>query len=390
LSGIAMQSLFAAASPADGFPAPRFTRGLDDDAIYVFSSGSTGESKIIRQTEGMLLTNVEALIRHHGLREKRKVIATPLPLFHVNALEFALFTSLLAGGELILFEHFDPDKLLTILQTRKIAIASLIPPMLRLLIERSKKGNFSFENLGYAVSAATALPKTVAKDFTERTGKRILQGYGLSEAVNFSCLTPTNLSDESYAKLMFDEKYCTIGTALWGNEVEILNSDGKPCPEREAGEIAIRGWNVMPGYLGDQDPRAQFRHGYLHTGDLGYWIELGGKKYYFISGRTKDCIKRAGETIPLRDIDDFVAGLRIAGLDAIAVPYPHVLMGEDFGLLCRPSQSSPADWQDALTLAFKNGFSQAMRPKSYQVTEEMIRTESGKPLRWKFSARFAP
>lgn len=385
---VSAAQIFSAGISESANSAPRFHRAIDEDAIYIFTSGSTGQAKVVRQSEAMILCNVEALIRHHRLGPG-VTVATPLPLFHVNALEFSLLGSLMSGAHLFLFDAFNPRACLELIARQNINIFSLIPPMIRVLMDCAKSLDQKpdFSRLGYVVSAATALPKDLLHSFLEWSGVRIIQGYGLSEAVNFSCLTPVDLSEAEYRKIMFDRPHPTIGVEVWGNEVEVLPVDGTPSRALATGEICIRGWNVMPGYLGAEQNQP-FADGFLRTGDLGYYVIENGKRFFFISGRIKDCIKRAGETIPLREIDDFIVSLQIPGLDAIAVPFDHSLMGEEVALVCMVEKSVPADWKTRLSQSLERELSVAFRPKVIAVTDSPIRTASGKPLRRNFTELF--
>jgi len=109
----------------------------------------------------------------------------------------------------------------------------------------------------------------------------VIQGYGLSEAVNFSCLMPTNLNAEEYSHWMMDFPWPSIGTALRGNTVLVLNQSGEPTGEGEIGEIAIQGKTLMRGYRAnhsnnempaDNDGFEQsFLGNLLRTGDLGFF-----------------------------------------------------------------------------------------------------------------------
>ena len=364
-----------AAAPAD---TPDRTR---EDRVYIFTSGSTGESKIVRQTEAMILSNVEALLRHHDIRPGM-VIATPLPLFHVNALEFSLLCSVLSGAHLILFDGFSPAQWATLLVKQRVDIASLIPPMIGILTETFTRENLR-PDIGYVVSAATALPQSVAREFYDRFGIRINQGYGLSEAVNFSCVMPIGISAADYEQIMFSDRFPSIGIPIWGNSVQVL-ANGRECGEREVGEIHIRGLNVMPGYLNAKEQTA-----HLNTGDLGYFVCHKGDRYFYISGRAKDCIKRFGETVPLREVDDAAVFARIAGLDCISVPFANDHTGEEVGMVCQTRGEVDPFWRQKLLDCLSQNLSVAMRPKLLLVTDNEIRTASGKPIRWKFIPRFA-
>lgn len=352
--------------------------------VLIFTSGSTGASKVVEQMESGILSNVDALISRHGLQEPA-CVATPLPLFHVNALEFAFLSTLLSGSTFVLFEKFKLGQLLSVVQDEAVNILSIIPPMVRVLCQRKREvlaANLS--NLRYVVTAAAPLSPALCREFLETFPFRLLQGYGLSEAVNFSALMPRDLSPEDYARWMSSFERPSIGTAIEGNELFVLDDNCRELGPRELGEIAVRGFNVMRGYRHDE--RAEcFRGGYLHTGDLGHFEEgAGGERFFFVSGRLKETIKRYGETVSLVEMDEILGQWGEA--EAIAVPFEHELAGEELGVvLSVPSESG------ALLLSLKEYLEKlpaVVRPSVILCTGQALRTPSGKPTRWIFKPAF--
>ncbi|MBL7687707.1 MAG: acyl--CoA ligase [Bdellovibrionaceae bacterium] len=351
-------------------------KDLNSDFIYVMTSGSTGHSKIVRQRQSGVLSNISGLIDHHRLYDGA-TIGTCLPIFHVNALEFSVMCSFFSGNKLVLWRELSITSLAEQIVADGVQIYSATPELLRVVFHRANRST-RWTGLRYFVSAASALSTDVVGEGLKRTGVPIIQGYGLSEAVNFSTTLPVDLPSEAYRKLMIEVPYPSIGTEIWGNEVSIRNEQGDELGENEVGEICVRGFNVMSGYVGHKSPDQ-----FMRTGDVGYFKSFEGKKFFFISGRIKDVAKRYGETVPLRDIDDFLLATGIDGFDCIAVAFPNCNTGEEIGLVCRTAGVS-GDWRCLLekrielTPVYK-------RPKAILIENvRPIRTASGKPLRWKF------
>ncbi|MBK7891877.1 MAG: acyl--CoA ligase [Bdellovibrionales bacterium] len=361
-------------------------RDPDMPFILIFTSGTTGYSKIVQQTERGVLTNVDDLIRHHQLSPRDR-ICTPLPVFHVNALEFSFFCSLLSGAGLVLFEHFDLLRILKVLQREKITILSLIPQMVHLLAQESERFKASAgESFRYVVTAAAPLPPALARDWILKFGDqvRILQGYGLSEAVNFSATMPTNLSFEVYRKLLLDFQRPSIGVELEGNDILVVDEQGRLCGAEQIGEVCIRGANVMLGYRGhgDQQP---FSGEMLHTGDTGFYTDLeDGRRCFFITGRKKDVIKTLGETISLVEIDDVLIELSPT-TQAIAVGFPNDFEGEAIGVVVKNSPTANVDDVKRLLTERLPAF---MWPRRIFKTDQDVKTASGKSCRWKFKELF--
>lgn len=362
-------------------------RSSDEPMILIFTSGSTGYSKIVMQPEMAVLSNVDALIELHGFDQARKVIATPLPVFHVNALEFSFFCSLFSGQRLVVFERFQFFQVLESLEHDKVQIFSAIPSVLKTFADLPAKVRTAGSHLQYCVTAAASLSPDLARLLAESFPFKIIQGYGLSEAVNFSLKIPPVMAKEKVDFWLTNWDRPSAGTPLRGNDVFILRPDGSLATEGEVGEICIRGHNVMIGYK-DQNPETTFAGGYLHTGDLGFFhfCKDTGRPYFFISSRIKDVIKRFGQTVSMVEIDEILQKACPAGTTAISVPFPNKYSGEELGVVCNTPES------DEVLEKIRDHLIQALpaylRPRAIARSEQKLTTESGKPRRWVFIPLF--
>lgn len=368
------------------FRAPLPPRDPDSPFILIFTSGTTGYSKVVQQTERGVLSNVDDLIRHHRLSPRDR-ICTPLPVFHVNALEFSFFCSLLSGAGFVLFEQFDLLRIFKVLRRETVTILSVIPQMAHLLVQESERFKACVgESFRYVLTAAAPLPPSLARDWVQKFADqvRILQGYGLSEAVNFSATMPTNLSFDLYRRLLLDFQRPSIGVALDGNDILVVDEQGQHCVAEQIGEICIRGTNVMLGYRGQEDQQP-FAGEMLHTGDTGFYADLeDGRRCFFITGRKKDVIKTLGETISLVEIDDVLLELS-PGTQAIAVGFQNVYEGEAVGVVVK---NSPTARIDDVRRVLSERLPASMWPRRIFKTDQDVKTASGKSCRWKFQELF--
>ena len=351
--------------------------------IYIFTSGSTGYSKIVEQTETGILSNVDALIELHGLLQK-KTIATPLPIFHVNALEFSFFCSLLGGQKLIVYEGFHFFQMLESLEKDQVRILSVVPHILKSLCDLAPKILEKKLSLDYCVSAASSLSPELAKKLCQTFSFKIIQGYGLSEAVNFSTKIPPSLPKERVDHWLCDFARPSIGTPLRGNDVFVLDNTGAFAGENIEGEICVRGFNVMKSYK-DQKDGSVFAYDYLHTGDRGFFrkCERTGLSFFFVSGRQKDVIKRFGQTVSLVEIDDQLLKWSPPGVTAIAISFENASAGEELAVAVQ----GPADLE-SLKEYLEKTLPPFMRPRIVKAVSKNLRTDSGKPQRWSFSDLF--
>ncbi len=353
-------------------------------AVRVFTSGTTGYSKIVEQTESGILANVEAVVEHHRLFAPT-VIGTPLPVFHVNALEFSFLGALFSGNKLVLFSEFQPDRMLATAAEEKVNILSVVPHILRALQSRNLWDQHDLSSLRYFLTAAAPLSIELARALSSNVRVPLVQGYGLSEAVNFSTTMPIDLPEQELRHWLTAHERPSIGVPLKGNEISIVSATGEVLGEGEKGEICISGYGLMDGYK-DTDNSSVFRGGVLHTGDLGFfrYDTARENKYFFICGRIKDTIKRYGQTVSLAEVDDILSQIDSA---CISVGFHHETSGEELAAVVRRPWSRGS--MDHLVEEINKNFSENIRPKILLFTEDEVRTPSGKSLRWKFTPLLA-
>lgn len=304
--------------PAPPAPAAR----PDDVAVVVFTSGSTGLPRAVAQSHYSIAVNCAAVAAHHGLTSGRRLLAC-LPLFHVNALEFTGFAAMVSGCSVFLLGGFDPLSYPRSLAASRAEIASVVPSILTALTA-GRHAERPATELRYFVSAAAPLAAETVRRAGERLNARVVQGYGLSEAANFSCLMPVDLDRAAYARLMTEAEIPAVGHAVAGNEVDVVRDDDSSADDGEVGEVVIRGHNVMDGYLGDVEAtEAAFRGGWLRTGDLGRKVRDSavGSPVFVITGRAKHVVKVGGHAVGLEEVERALLAVDgIVGVAACAVP----------------------------------------------------------------------
>ncbi|MFD0385638.1 class I adenylate-forming enzyme family protein [Streptomyces stramineus] len=279
----------------------------------MFTSGSTGPQKGVMLGRRAVLGNAAKTAALHGLTPERPH-GTCLPLYHCNALVMSLLGTHLTGTPLTLQAAFDPAGYFAALDATGARTASIVPALLSDLLETGPDWP---DGLEYLITAAAPLTSDLARRFHRRYGPRLRQGYGLTEAVNFSFTMPA-LDDAA-----FRDQYLAhtppVGAPLPDTELRL-----------ESGEVWIRTPDLMTGYWQDSRTTAATvtEDGWLRTGDLG---ELRDG-LLVLRGRAGERINRGGEKhYPL----DLEHGWREAGLSgrfaAVAVDEP--TLGQDIGLV---------------------------------------------------------
>src|SRR5262249_47574677 len=187
----------------------------------------------------------------------------------------------------------------------------------------------AFPALRYFVSAAAPLHTTTAQAVFDRFGKHVVQGYGLSECMNFATTMPVDLGDDDYRALMLQSTTPPAGHALSGCEVAVGGGEGAMVGAGTAGEVCVRGHSLMSGFLGNPRATAEaLRDGWLRTGDLGRWDPgPDGRPLVTITGQLKHIAKCGGIGVALEEVERAVRRSP-AVREACCVSRPHRALGE--------------------------------------------------------------
>jgi long-chain acyl-CoA synthetase len=304
-------------------------RSGDDDAVILYTSGTTGRPK------GAELTH-ENLMRNAGLTAATLLNASPddvvmgcLPLFHVFGLTCGLNATIMGGGTLTLLPRFDPAKALEIIGRDRVTIFEGVPTMYAAMLHHPDHAGADTSSLRTCISGGSAMPVEIMRGFEQAFGCEILEGYGLSE-------TSPVASFNHPGRV---RKPGSIGTPVEGVEMRVVDADGRELPAGEPGEIAIRGHNVMKGYWGKPEATAEaIRDGWFLTGDLATVDDDG---YYRIVGRKKDLIIRGGYNVYPREIEE-VLHEHPAVAEVAVIGIPHTELGEEVGaaVVLKPGASA--------------------------------------------------
>jgi long-chain acyl-CoA synthetase len=328
-------------------------------AFIIFTSGSTGEPKGVMLGRGSVAGNAAKTARLLGFA-RGSGHATCLPLYHVNALVMSLVGTRMTGARLSICERFQPDRYFQQIRESGARTASVVPALLHAIVGARPPWP---ESLDFLITAAAPLSSRLADQFYRAYGPGLRQGYGLSEAVNFSFMMPALDRDD------FREQYIRNVPAV-----------GLPLPETrfrlEDGEIFLHSPDVMAGYWEDPAATAQTlgADGWLRTGDLG---ELRDG-FLVLRGRRQEIINCGGEKCYPLDVEQ---QWRAAGMTGgfAAVPIPVADLGHDVGLVAESDG-----------LASVRRFHAARVPQPIAArTDGFLVTATGKPRRAEMGRRLA-
>jgi acyl-CoA synthetase (AMP-forming)/AMP-acid ligase II len=239
-----------------------------------------------------------------------------LPLFHVNGIVVGTLSPLLAGGRATVAGRFNAATFFDRIEQSRPTYFAAVPTIYTMLCGLPAAVRPDTSSVRFAVCGAAPASVELLEQFESRYGIPIVEGYGLSEG---SCASTAN-------PVSGKRKAATVGLPLPGQIVRIVDPAGKLVPDGEAGEVVIKGPNVMRGYLNRPDETAKtIVDGWLHTGDVGRFDEDG---YLVLVDRAKDMIIRGGENIYPREIEAVVHQLpQIA--EAAVVGRANAIYGEE-------------------------------------------------------------
>ena len=260
------------------------TDPLDDDALLVYTSGTTGLAKGAVLTQRALLCNAMNSIHAHDLTSTDRVLMA-LPMFHVGGLNIMLTPALFVGASVNILARFEPGLFLDQITAWRPTLSLLVPATINALASHSKWPNTNFASLRLINTGSSIVPKALLQMWLDR-GVPAAQVYGSTETAPIAIY------------LRAEDTQIKIGSAglpAMHSEARVINSRGAHCQPNEVGEIQVRGDHVMRCYWNNpQATQESFDGAWFKTGDLAYADSDG---YYWVVGRSKDMIIAGGENI---------------------------------------------------------------------------------------------
>lgn len=361
---------------------------LDDEALIVYTSGTTGKPKGVVLKQYNLLVDAKAIADWHKMDDSQRMMCV-LPIHHVNGTVVTLLTPLYFGGTTVLNRKFRTTEFFPRIAKEKVNVVSVVPTLLQFLL----KGNVAISTLDlshfrHIICGAGPLTVQLGKEFEEKFGIPIMHGYGLSETTCYSCFLPVDLPEDEHRHWMQDYGYPSIGVPIPTNEMDIHDPDGNSLEPGEHGEIVIRGHNVMKHYFNNPEANAEtFKHGWFRSGDEGFYeVDDQGRKFFFITGRIKELIIRGGVNIAPLEIDEVL--MHIDGVKAgIAVGFENDWYGEEVGAYIQPDDGKQLT-EDRILQTCASELPFHKRPKVVVFGDQMPVTSTGKYQRYKVAHLF--
>lgn len=345
----------------------------DDTCAILYTSGTTGQPKGAELTHLNLWSNVITTYSIHlpvldFTDGRQKTCLITLPLFHTTGQTVQMNTNLYGGSRVVLLPRFDPKATLDAMVREKVNFWVGVPTMYWALLKYIDENEYDIgpitENMKVCTSGGAPMPVEVMKQFQERFGVRVLEGYGLSET---SPLATFNHFEKP-------SRPGSVGQPIFGVDVRCFDENDNEVARGERGEVVIRGTNVMKGYYKRPEATVEaFRNGWFHTGDIGVMDDEG---YLSIVDRKKDMILRGGYNIYPRELEEVIMTHPAVSLCAV-IGVPCERLGEEvkaFLVIKQGHELTPEDF----TNWCKQQFAANKYPRHIEFRDELPVGGTGK------------
>jgi long-chain acyl-CoA synthetase len=280
----------------NGTASPVVIEPEHDVAVLQYTGGTTGRSKGAMLTHRNILANVIQAYEFfkYEIKIGKEKSLTVIPLFHVFGMSSCMNLCIYTANESILLPRFDLEEVLTTIKQEKPTMFPGVPTMYVAITNHPHAQDYGIDSIELCNSGSAPMPLELLREFEEKTGSKILEGYGLSEA------SPTTHCNPAFAK----RKPGSVGIGVPSTEYKIVDlaTGTTEVPIGELGEVIIKGPQIMKGYWNlPQETANALRDGWLYTGDIARVDEDG---YLYIVDRKKDMIIASGFNVYPRDVEE--------------------------------------------------------------------------------------
>ena len=345
--------------------------GHEDIAFLQYTGGTTGISKGAVLTHGNILANLEqavAWIKPWVREDQPQVIITALPLYHILSLTANCLLMMKAGGcNILITNPRDIPAFVKELRKHRFTMITGVNTLFNALMNHPDFTKIDFSSLRVALGGGMAVQKAVADRWKKLTGCTLVEAYGLSETSPAVTINPLDLGDYNGS----------IGLPIPSTEVMLRGDDGKEVPLGAAGELCVRGPQVMRGYWNNPSETAKVlgADGFLATGDIANMDEKG---YVRIVDRKKDMLLVSGFNVYPNEIEAVVA-MHPGVLEYAVIGVPDEHSGEVPKLFV--VKKDPSLTEEDLRRHCEANLTGYKRPKYIEFRKELPKTPVGKILR---------
>ena len=343
---------------------------FEDVAFLQYTGGTTGVAKGAMLTHRNIVSNMlqsRAWLAQID-EETHETIVTALPLYHIFALTANCLTFLYLGGSNVLItDPRDMPGFVKEMGRHPFTALTGVNTLFNTLLNTEGFADLDFSKLKMTLGGGMAVQKAVAEQWKSVTGVTLVEAYGLTETSPAACINPVTLEDYNGY----------IGLPISSTDGCVMDDDGNMLPTGEAGELCIRGPQVMKGYW--QRPEATEEvldgDGWLHTGDIAVMTEEG---YFKIVDRKKDMILVSGFNVYPNEIEDVLA-MNPKVLEVAAIGVPDEKSGEAVSVFI--VKKDPSLTTEEVKAFCKENLTGYKRPRYVEFRDDLPKSNVGKILR---------
>jgi long-chain acyl-CoA synthetase len=340
----------------------------DETAVILYTSGTTGRPKGAELSHFNLFYNAEYAATRLTPLPSDTVALAVLPLFHSFGQTVIQNGCLRVGGTVVLLPRFEARAAFELMQKHKVTLFAGVPTMYFALLNYPEASQYDVSSLKFCASGGSAMPVEVMRAFDAKYNVNILEGYGLSETSPVA----------SFNVLDLPKRPGSIGIPIAGVEFKLIDEQGRTITEpMVAGEICIKGHNVMKGYYKRPEATAEsIKNGWFATGDIAHRDADG---FYFIVDRKKDMIIRGGFNVYPREIEE-VLYAHPAVAEAAVIGIKHESYGEEVKAVIALKPGQKATAEDIMAYC-KEKLAAYKYPRFIEFRDSLPKTATGKILK---------
>ncbi len=347
-------------------PSPFAEVSGSDTAAILYTSGTTGKPKGVMLSHHNLVGNAVSVSSEVLDITHEDVLLLFIPLSHSGGITTLLW-GFATGAKVVLVDIFKPEEVLETIARERVSVIHGVPTAWIKLAEVAEANGFDLSTLRLGVMGAAPCPVEAVREVSEKLKFDLRIAYGLTETAPLLAMTRADDSPE--------QRVSTVGRALPGVELKVVDDKGREVAPGEVGELLCRGYNVMKGYYRSPQHTAEVldAEGWLHTGDLGTIDEEG---YVRIIGRKKEMIIRGGFKIYPQEVEEFLfthPGIQNAAV--VGIPQP--VYGESVWAFVVPKNGVVLSPEEVIEFC-REKIANFKAPEQVRIVKDLPMTGSGK------------
>jgi fatty-acyl-CoA synthase len=353
-------------------PEPDQAVGLDTPHIIMYTAGTTGKPKGAVLSQGASFWNAINVVLSLDLTSADKTLIA-LPMFHIGGIGLFTLPVLYVGGTVVIMRAFDPARALDIMEKERISVFMGVPAIFLFLAQNPEFGKM--KDVRVIMSGGAPLPVSLIRRYDD-AGLKLRQGFGMSEAAPSIAI----LDGDLYLR-----KAGSIGKGLMHLDVRVVDENMNDMPPNEAGELVMKGPNVMQGYWNRPDATKEaFAGGWFHSGDVARMDEDG---FLYIVDRKKDMFISGGENVYPAEVENAIYEIPEVG-EAAVIGLADAKWGE-VGCAVVALKPGKAATEESIIAFLKSRLAKYKVPRKVEFIDALPRNAAGKVLKNELRRRYS-